>query len=735
MAKKTSKVPTRIATFGARAPITDAASVNAQYLAARVYRTELAVLENHRRDEVDKILLQHAPYAEIMAQSKALEDALIVVRDRVKVDQAASRTKNVSDIDKQQIKTIKASQTLVWDECKILRSAASKAYAVELVLLQNADNQKTGKDLYHAAKVGDLRSGPYCTEIDRQHRLQAILQQDIFYVQAHETFMATLLAVKSLKKKSLEKDAALMAVKVAKAGLLLAKKAAKKTYAADITVLDAERLTEQELARNVPRLHPAPLLASPFWGTKSLLMESANAAKRIADRPRIRSWDGSGRIGVHLSGAYQGIASILDGTNPFLRIDPVPADAYVTSQGAAREKGQGRKVRQRTTVHLCIGEGAHGQREWASFPVLLHRQLPADAKIKNAWIKRTRIGTELKYHLQMAMESATYYKVTDESLPVVAFDLGWRQKAQERRRILYWYDDTGAHGEVLLPVAHRKCTKNMGKGKAPQVSDIQNYGLSGGLALAEDLRSIRDKRFNVAREAFVGWMAAQQNLPEWFLKAFNAIAQWRSPNRFEQTIRGWYDKAECKMWKWADHRIPGDTQIFDTLVAWGKKNRHLYQWEINETRQSLDRRKDFFRKLSHDFSKRYRMGVLEKFDLSKIAKLAPPEEQNELHETARHNRHETALSEFRNILKTAMPTAEVPAYHTTTKCHKCGHVEKFDAKAELVHKCPNVECGVVWDQDFNAAVNLLVAYHSGETINDDLAQKEAELLLLTEENA
>ena len=48
---------------------------------------------------------------------------------------------------------------------------------------------------------------------------------------------------------------------------------------------------------------------------------------------------------------------------------------------------------------------------------------------------------------------------------------------------------------------------------------------------------------------------------------------------------------------------------------------------------------------------------------------------------------------------------EVPSQWTTLICYKCGHVEKWDAAPSVMHTCVN--CDSTWDQDYNAAQNIL----------------------------
>jgi transposase len=55
---------------------------------------------------------------------------------------------------------------------------------------------------------------------------------------------------------------------------------------------------------------------------------------------------------------------------------------------------------------------------------------------------------------------------------------------------------------------------------------------------------------------------------------------------------------------------------------------------------------------------------------------------------------------------------KVDAVDSTRTCHVCGLVEKFDAKQYIFHACSG--CGSTWDQDDNAAANLLDRYRERE---------------------
>ena len=49
----------------------------------------------------------------------------------------------------------------------------------------------------------------------------------------------------------------------------------------------------------------------------------------------------------------------------------------------------------------------------------------------------------------------------------------------------------------------------------------------------------------------------------------------------------------------------------------------------------------------------------------------------------------------------------VEAAYSTATCHACHATETWDQAANLIHRCGT--CGALWDQDHNAALNLLAS--------------------------
>ena len=66
---------------------------------------------------------------------------------------------------------------------------------------------------------------------------------------------------------------------------------------------------------------------------------------------------------------------------------------------------------------------------------------------------------------------------------------------------------------------------------------------------------------------------------------------------------------------------------------------------------------------------------------------------------------------LRHTLKAAEQVVEVSAAYSTQHCSWCGNQERWDAALSVVHRCSR--CGELFDQDHNAARNLLRSHIGG----------------------
>ena len=467
---------------------------------------------------------------------------------------------------------------------------------------------------------------------------------------------------------------------------------------------DAYRLLQQERGIN--------------WGARWLAEMATDAARdklpHLFERdgvspmdPKFRRWSGDGQITVQLMGessdhdAPRGLASAdLAGDDTRLRIGPYVTVARRESPARARWRASGdprliamadrdRNGTPDALRALWIRVGSHPDRSpvWAVFPLKMHRPLPARSVIKRATVSRRMRGPREEWSVEITIDTSLSPRSDACGVGAVAINFGWRV-VDSGLRVATWKGEDGDAGELVL------------------ADDV-----IGAIRKPEDLREIRDRAFNVARAALVTWLAGRE-LSEWMGEATRTLADWRSPGRLA---------ALCL--RWAKTRLEGDDDGFAALEKWRYHDRHLWTWECDQRTSALRYRRDVYRKFAAQLARHYSTVVVEDFDLSTIARHEPVESTTPEIAPARSNRFLAAVGELRTHIEHAFRSRggiaeKVSASYTTATCHACGNVEEFDAITQIHHACR--ACGVVWDQDENAATNILARYRERPDDGPDL---------------
>jgi transposase len=211
------------------------------------------------------------------------------------------------------------------------------------------------------------------------------------------------------------------------------------------------------------------------------------------------------------------------------------------------------------------------------------------------------------------------------------------------------------------------------------------------------LQSTIDKKFEEIKAYLIDRVGHEElAVPtEELRQELATIAQWRSPGR----LYGWARKAK-------------EAGLADVeLENWRRKQMHLYQWAANLQDQVVKRRRYIYRNFAAQIAGHYDRIILEEFDLRRVAEHAQPEAKEEAVETrAARYRQIASISELRTTLENtaAREGTQIEkreARLTTQRCHVCGNTARWDAAESVIHRCDL--CQSVWDQDYNAAQNLL----------------------------
>lgn len=334
-------------------------------------------------------------------------------------------------------------------------------------------------------------------------------------------------------------------------------------------------------------------------------------------------------------------------------------------------RGERRRLA-RTTGRLRVGSDGKSP-VWLEFVCVLHRPLPPAGVVRRVSVVVRKIGTVSQMRLLVTVETSDV-PTRECQAPYIGIDIGWRRLPGKLRVAMAAGPNGQMPEEYALPAEFIQAMEK-----------------------SEEIRSGRDMDFNRARANLTSWMQMQSQVPAWMCEETRYMAQWRSPGKLARLY-----------WRWRGQRFDGDGAAFEALEAWFRHDRHLWDWEANARDQALARRKDIFRGWASNLmalANEHRASIaMEKFDLRGVIG-APDELDN-----AAHMRSLAGVGILRNIIRhtavrEGVPIKEVPSKNTTRTCHVCGNLQKFDAKSEIRATCSN--CGEEWDQDVNAARNII----------------------------
>lgn len=429
------------------------------------------------------------------------------------------------------------------------------------------------------------------------------------------------------------------------------------------------------------RAHAATLTARAecglYSGTYQIVEAAAKAAKRSPELS-FKKWTGSGTVGSQVTMKL----STRDVFSPNTRIiiDPVDPAAWVAPRGAALgprpETERPQRLKRRTRVQIRI-DSEDRKPVWATFSMMMHRPLPEKAVLTWVKVQRMYVAGRYIWKLLLTMNVPDALPVTDR--PTIGIDLGWR-KRPDGMRAAAWVSSTGSLGTLVLP------------------QSIQDR-----LDKADSIRSFRDRETDTMREKLSA-MLKKLVLPEPLRAEAKNLHLWKSGKRFERLL-----------WRWYSHRCAGDAPALALLEAWQRRRMHLWQYERGMRAGALCDRRDLFRSFACCVAQTHGVVAIEDWNMTTVVEHPEPEEDDPATPVSRRQRVVTGASLLRLALISAVHQAggtimRVPVELTTLRCSYCGVVNNFDKKI-LEHTC--TACKVTWDQDYNAARNLLAGASTG----------------------
>lgn len=432
---------------------------------------------------------------------------------------------------------------------------------------------------------------------------------------------------------------------------------------------DARRsdLTALQLRTNhrIKRARQAAASLGLFWGTYNEIVQRSDAGRKHGGELHFRGFRGEGTLTAQIMGGAQ-VNRCVEGEHTFFQLEPA----------VDGRKWRYARMRIGTEDRSASGEGRLAP-VWLEIPIVYHRDLPVGGTIKSVSMTRRIQDGRPKWQLNITVNLPAALPTTKTA--AIAIDIGWRL-LPEGVRVAYWLDDSGRRGEVVIPAG-----------------DIQQF------ERVRSLRSTCDRSRDEVLPALAEWFATQE-LPEEWQSRVSHLSQWRSTDRLASLVE----------W-WRDHRLPEDAETFDAAIKWRNEYLHLAHWWRNLQDQMTLRVRDRYRAFAAQTAREYGVVYIEEFDLSEVAR-RPKVEDTGAESASSTYRQMVSPSMFRGALLNALQregvrVVKLPAEYTTRRCHECARqgleeIPREWDQMELIHRCDR---GHLWDQDYNAAANLLMA--------------------------
>lgn len=545
-------------------------------------------------------------------------------------------------------------------------------------------------------------------EIERAHRekVRAILpplpgQEEIDRVKADlDTVRQEIKNARKAARKGSVNVSALRALaeelKARLVDLIAAKKVEKEERKAIIDAHrdDLARLDEERIAA----VKQAQAESGLWWCNYEDVFVAYDAArKRTIGKGidlKFHQWDGTGKVTVRYQ---QGLlAAEVFGDDTRFQIDPVAPEAWSSPIRAVRRKAA------ETNARLRVGSHLDRSPLWVMLPIVMHRPLPTGSVIRSAAVVRECTGGQFRHKLIVTVALADAptprssgiacgvdlrwgrVHVGPKTPGAVMLDLQWYDEGKcpdtDGLRVAYWRDEEGRRGQLVL-----------------SDSLLQQF------AKLDDLRAIRDEKFNHVKADLAAWLKAfkaHADAPKGLLTEAATLPALRAKSRLEDLAR-----------RWEKSRFDGDSEIVPVLANWLRREIHLSRYEAGLRDQLLRHRREIYRQFAAWLASEYWGVSLEDFDLRSVAEKPEAEEGTNNNTVIGGGQrfiaspHSLRLAIEQVCGREGVRTCRTPTEYTTRECHVCGHRGAFDTGRQMMQHCP--ACNALWDKGYNAATNIL----------------------------
>jgi hypothetical protein len=429
-----------------------------------------------------------------------------------------------------------------------------------------------------------------------------------------------------------------------------------------LRLLEAKRRTEVKVARQGSGL---------WWGNYNSVVKAfergRHAALRSGGEMQSKRHDGSGRFTNQIQGGRH-ISDLFDGGHSQVCLVPLPKEAW-----SHPSRGERRRL-QRTFLTVTVFT-RDGERRTVTWPMVMHREIPADCLVKEVVITRRRVGTSWRWQAVFTCTRPAPIVSPPPFQRSVAINVGWRRVPEGIRVATVLRKDSAKPEFILLPES-----------------------MVGSFSLIDDIRSRRSKQTS----EIVSWLKTLDwaDAPGELKAHIEAI--WRTPYVTAGQLASF-----SIAWRAHQGWYPSE---FLRLESWRVEDKKLLLWEANQREKLICRRRDLYRKAAREIVKDASKLILNDLNIGKMRRLnLALGQSNPLPAAARRYRTIAAPSQLRYWIQIQARKAGVILVISKKAaawiCHACGVVNKAAQPEALEYRCAH--CNAVWDKDVNACQTML----------------------------
>ena len=405
-----------------------------------------------------------------------------------------------------------------------------------------------------------------------------------------------------------------------------------------------------------------------WWGNYNaicLAYERARArAPQSGAQLRFRSFDGTGRFRNQIVGGMS-VDDLFAGRHTQVRAAGLALEAHTHPVRAERRR------RSRTTLTATVYTLARERRN-LTWPMIMHRPIPPDARIKEVVVTRKREGTAFRW--------SAIFVCTRTNDPIRAPATSVAAGVTLACRA----DDMGVRVATVLDA--KGCVEHL---RLPDA-------VIKRAAYIETVRARLDARLLEMCVHLREWIAAES-----FPHALEPLARLAAESRFAEPMMH-------LALAWREHR-EFRPRWHEDIESWRRSEKRDRTEVVNLHRKMLGQRRQHYQCEAKRLAERYGAIALGAPELATgTPRMNASWDEATSGASAPRMHRLAAISEFVEWLHTQCAKTGTHIEQTSEvampTCHACGSQQRLAADS-LVHRCTT--CAESWDADENAAANTL----------------------------